>query len=291
MLIAFVNNKGGVGKSTIAVHAAVWLREQGLRVTLLDADAQASSSSWIAQAQPDIRVARLMHAQEIIEQAPRLQLGCDIVIADGPAALGEATVALLGLANRVILPVGPSMMDVNATYQTVRMIYRARLQHGLTNKQDAFTVFNRVQPRTRLAKLAAVAIVKFGLPVAPTVLQLRQAYAEASGLGSVVWRMGIGAITAADEITTLFKTIFDLDRSQAVLDEQAAALRRTHDALILKQRARPAVELITEAQRRAGDHFIASNRAYQENQTAAGAATNAGGQSSPHSNVSSDGSP
>ena len=259
MLIAFVNNKGGVGKSTLAVHAAVWLHEQGLRVTLVDADAQGSSAAWIARVQPEIRVEQLLQSHEIISQIPRLQVGCDVVIADGPAALGSATVSLLGIANRAILPVGPSLMDINATYQTVRMIYRTRFQYAISEHQDAFLVFNRVQPRTRLARLAAAAIVKLGLPVAPTVVQLRQAYAEASGLGSVVWRMGKTAVSASNELMDLFVTLFDMNRAQSVKNEQTAALRRTHDALVLKQRARPASDLLTRLQQDPPEHFVAAN--------------------------------
>lgn len=245
MLIAFVNNKGGVGKSTLAVHAAAWLHERGQRVILLDSDAQASSLHWIAKAQPDLRVVHLTDPRQIIEQAPRLQLACDVVIADGPASLGGATAALLSLAHRVILPVGPSMLEVQATYQTVRTIYRVRFQVSTARKQDAFTVFNRVLPRTRLARVAAAAIVKFGFPVAPTVLQLRQAYVEAGGLGSVVWRMGAGAASAAVEITRLFETIFDSESTRAVVDEQTAALRRVNDAIILKQRTQTFSDLVT----------------------------------------------
>ncbi|QEG36260.1 MinD/ParA/CobQ/CobA-like protein [Bythopirellula goksoeyrii] len=50
MLIAFANSKGGVGKSTLAVHLAVLLFDLGKTVALLDTDKQRSSSTWIAEA-------------------------------------------------------------------------------------------------------------------------------------------------------------------------------------------------------------------------------------------------
>jgi chromosome partitioning protein len=56
MLMAMVNSKGGVGKSTLAVHFAVWLHECGYRVILLDCDLQRSSSQWIAEAEEGVRV-------------------------------------------------------------------------------------------------------------------------------------------------------------------------------------------------------------------------------------------
>lgn len=235
MLVAFVNNKGGVGKSTLAVHAAAWLHERGRRVVLLDADAQASSSQWLSKVQPKIPIVRLTQVREIVEQAPRIQLACDTVVADGPAALDGATAALLGIAQKVILPVGPSMLEIDATYQTVRMGYRLRFKHEQLKKQEIFVVFTRVQPRTRLAKLAAAAILKYGFPVAPVVVQMRQAYAEAAGQGTVVWRMPGSAVAAAVEMTSLFETLFSIDGARSIADEQAAALQRARDAVVLKQ--------------------------------------------------------
>ncbi len=244
MLIAIVNGKGGVGKSTLAVHAAVWLHERGLRVVMLDADAQTSSSEWLARAEPRIKIVRLSHAAEILQQAPRLQIGADVVLADGPAALSATSVALIGTADRVLMPIGPSMMDVIASYRTARMIYRVRFQTSRNGLPEAFTVFNRVQPRTRLSKTAALAILKYGFPVAPTVLQLRQVYAEACGCGSVVWRMGAAAREAAVEINALFSQVLNPRRGSELAGAQSAALQRAKDAVVLKQRARPSGDLI-----------------------------------------------
>ena len=53
-IIAVANSKGGVGKSTTAVHLAAWLYEQGHTVTLADCDTQQSSSEWIREAMPGI---------------------------------------------------------------------------------------------------------------------------------------------------------------------------------------------------------------------------------------------
>lgn len=52
MLIAVANSKGGVGKSTLAVHLAAWLDEQGHSVVLAHCDAQHSSSEWLKEAKP-----------------------------------------------------------------------------------------------------------------------------------------------------------------------------------------------------------------------------------------------
>ena len=54
MMIVCANSKGGVGKSTLATHLAVWLFDQGFQTALLDTDKQRSSSQWIAEAEPQI---------------------------------------------------------------------------------------------------------------------------------------------------------------------------------------------------------------------------------------------
>ncbi len=208
LIVGVINSKGGVGKSTVAVHAAAWLRAQGLLVAAIDADAQASTAEWLRRAEPELRVERCPNSKDILDRIPRLRARYDVVLIDGPAALNTETVTIASLADLVLMPVGPSMMDVSASYHTARLIYRLRFTPGRQGRPHAFVVFNRVQPRTRLARVAATAILKYGFPVAHHALQLRQAYAEACGEGTVVWRMGARGNAAADEIHALFSQVF-----------------------------------------------------------------------------------
>ena len=59
MIIVLANSKGGVGKTSISVHLATWLAEQGHSVILADCDSQKSSGEWLAEAAPEIRTVRL----------------------------------------------------------------------------------------------------------------------------------------------------------------------------------------------------------------------------------------
>ena len=95
MFITVVNQKGGVGKTTLAVHLAIWLRERGLRVAVIDADGQAASTRWIGAAEPQITVVTEANADAIIEQGSHLRQTHDAIVGDGPANLAEATRALL----------------------------------------------------------------------------------------------------------------------------------------------------------------------------------------------------
>jgi chromosome partitioning protein len=88
-IIALTNSKGGVGKSTVAVHLAAWCQERGRRTALVDADAQGASSLWLHEASPEIGIFRLQTPDEILDQVPRLAAQFDILVVDGPAGLSE----------------------------------------------------------------------------------------------------------------------------------------------------------------------------------------------------------
>lgn len=216
MLVAILNSKGGVGKSTLAVHAAVWLHEHGVKLAVIDADAQSSTSEWLSHAAPAIRIERCSTVAQINERLPRLTAVYDVVLADGPAAVSAETAALAAAANLVLLPIGPSMMDVRASYRTARLLYHVRLRIRRDGRPEVITILNRVQSRTRLAHVALEAIRKYGFPVARTTLGLRQAYAEACGCGTVVWHMQPRGRGAAAEISRLFTDVFSNLGTEAV---------------------------------------------------------------------------
>jgi chromosome partitioning protein len=202
MLIAMVNSKGGVGKSTLALHLAVWCHESGYRTILLDCDLQRSSSQWLAEAEQGMRVVALQSEDEVIEQAPVLQREADIVIADGPAGLKELTRALLLVCDLALIPCGPSVLDLRAVSEAIRVVKQAQSIRG--GLPEAKLIQNKVQPRYRLSRELQDASRALAIPVAQNSVGLRQAYADAVGQGSVVWRMGTQAQTAAEELNRLF---------------------------------------------------------------------------------------
>jgi chromosome partitioning protein len=205
MLIAIINSKGGVGKSTLAVHLAVWLHDRGQRVVLLDCDLQRSSSQWIAEAETGVRVVVFHTEDEVIEQAPVLQREEDIVVADGPAGLKELTRALLLVSDMALIPCGPSVLDLRAASEAIRVVKQAQSIRGEAPRPTL--ILNKVQPRYRLSRELQEASANFGIPTASATVGLRQAYADAVGQGTVVWRMKGGAATAAEELNRLFTEI------------------------------------------------------------------------------------
>jgi len=225
MFVAVVNSKGGVGKSTLAVHAAWWLHERGVKLAVVDADAQASTSEWLDGAGVDVRVERCDTLAQLNERIPRLTSAFDLVLADGPAALSAETVVLAGAADLVLMPIGPSMMDIRASYRTARLLYHVRLRVNQADRPRVVTVLNRVQPRTRLAQVAAAAVHKYGFPVATTALNLRQAYAEACARKCAVWHLGPAGRAATAELDRLFSEIFARPIDRAVVEARAVPVQ------------------------------------------------------------------
>src|ERR1700677_4442141 len=126
MIIVVATSKGGVGKSTISVHLAAWLHEQGHRVTLADCDTQQSSSEWIREAVPEVNAVRLDNPDVILNDLPLLNADTDYVIADGPGSQTETSRALLLRADLAIVPCKASMLEVRALAKATDVLRQAQ---------------------------------------------------------------------------------------------------------------------------------------------------------------------
>lgn len=203
MIIATVNQKGGVGKSTIAVHLVTWLREQGIETALVDADVQGSSSEWTKEIDASTPIYRLQSADEILDKVKFLSE--KVVIIDGPAGLGEVTRSILLVADIALIPCGPSVLDVRAASDAVKALDQVHNIRG--NLPKGLFVPNKLQKNYRLSDELLITAKTLGLEVAPG-LGLRQAFADSAGQRSVVWRMNRQSQLAANEVLALFEHLF-----------------------------------------------------------------------------------
>ena len=126
MIIAVVNQKGGVGKTTLAVHIAVWQLERGRRVAFIDADGQSSSTRWLLAGGWPIKLTTEARPDPIIEFTATMKATHDVIVADGPANLAESTRALLLVADFAIVPCGVTVPELESTAETIPMIQSAR---------------------------------------------------------------------------------------------------------------------------------------------------------------------
>lgn len=207
MMIACVNQKGGVGKTTLAVHLACWLNRQSPRVVLLDCDAQATASRWLGRIQLNLPTAHVFDADAIIETAGQLTADHEWVVADGAAGLSDCTRALLLVAGLAVLPCGATVPELEATRATVRILRNARRVRGDV-APEGLVLLTRMRHRgCRLVREAPQAAASLGLPVSRSQLTLLEATADAPGQGRTVWDLGRRAQRAADEMTAVCQEI------------------------------------------------------------------------------------
>jgi chromosome partitioning protein len=217
MIIALANQKGGVGKSTLAVHLAVWLQERGETVALVDADVQGSSSHWLAEASPETRQFRLATPDDVLDQVPKIGAEFDHVIIDGPAGLSELTRTLLFLTDLALMPCGPSVVDLRAANDAIRVV--RQVQAIRKGPPRAVLVPNKLQAHYRLSRELLETAKSLEIP-AVGGLRLLQAYADAAGQGTVVWRMGRRAVEAALEMKQLFEELLGDEIRDEKTDER-----------------------------------------------------------------------
>jgi chromosome partitioning protein len=210
-VISFVNQKGGVSKSTTSIHFTYWLLKQGKRVLLVDADAQQSSSQWVKGIEAlEVVCEVLSTPDELLEKIPILAEQCDYLVVDGPASLSEATRAILFRTDLAIIPVQPSGVDLRSSADTMRLVAQAQSVRG--GQPQAALFLSRAVKGTRLKEEAIALLEKNpGAVLLETTIHQKQAIADSSGQSATVWDMaGKPAADSAEEYDLLFKEILNL---------------------------------------------------------------------------------
>lgn len=205
MMIVCANSKGGVGKSTIAAHLAVWLFDHGFQTALLDADKQRSSSQWIAEAEPKIAVRVADTPEECLLNAQELLQSHDFLIGDAPGGLEDLSRTLLILADLAIFPISPSILDVRSVAGATTVLRYAQGING--GKPEGRLVLNKMKTRDTISQELKEGAPQLGLQVAQQVVRDLQAYRDAAQQGTVVARFGRKGALAAADLDGLFREL------------------------------------------------------------------------------------
>ena len=201
MIVALLNQKGGVGKTTLALHLAGELAVKGARVLVVDADPQGSALDWAEQRTRSGLERRFgvigLARESLHRETPALAQGADHLVIDGPPRVtGIARSALLA-ADLVLVPVQPSPFDGWASAEMLRLLDEARM---FRPELRARFVLNRCAARTLIARDTAAALAEQQPPMLRAHIGQRVAFADAASTGRLVDEAD-GSGPAAQEIT------------------------------------------------------------------------------------------
>jgi chromosome partitioning protein len=208
VIVSFTGQKGGVGKTTLAVCLAAEATARGRRALLVDLDDQRSASQWgdaaVASQRPAPHVVAMTAGMLTAGTLAAIAGDHDPILLDCPGRHQDVTRAALLCSDVAILPCGPGSFDAWALAASIELITRAK---ALRPALKAFIAIARKKPRSALSASAREDLAACGLPVLKTEIYDRVAYPEATGFGLGVTTYDPKSPAAA-ELRALYDELF-----------------------------------------------------------------------------------
>ena len=171
-ILAIVNQKGGPGKTTLAVHLSVAAASAGLTTALIDLDPQASAAKWSDKREKDSPVVISAHSTrlpQVLKSAE--ENGVELCILDTAPTIEKPAKDACQAADMAIIPCKPGIFDLEAMGSTVQIAHSANVPTRV--------VFNSVRARSSKLIQAQKAIEIYDVPYAPCIIGDRVAFSHA----------------------------------------------------------------------------------------------------------------
>lgn len=203
MIVALLNQKGGVGKTTLALHLAGAWAAQGRHIILIDADPQGSALDWSQRRSHEglpwlfsiIGLAR----DTLHREAPELARDADMIVIDGPPRVASLMRSALLASDLVLIPAQPSPFDGWASAEMLALLNEARIYRP---ELAARFVLNRCGARTIITRETAETLADHDPPMLTATIGQRLVFADAAQSGRLACEIDCDS-PAAREIATL----------------------------------------------------------------------------------------
>lgn len=175
--IAIIAEKGGAGKTTLALALAVAATRAGKKTAVIDTDPQVTATKWTDRREEEFPWVVPTHAARLgvaIEQAKAQ--GIEFLVIDTPPHAGIDAAEAAKLANIVVIPTEPHLFSLE-TLPKVRDLLK------LAGNPPAFVVINKAGTQGREGEQASTHATAQGLMVCPVVMHLRAAHKHATNVG------------------------------------------------------------------------------------------------------------
>lgn len=184
-VIAVLNQKGGAGKTTLSTNLSHSFLLNGKKTLLIDADPQGSARDW-REVNPDCPLPVVgLDRETISKDLEAIWSGYDLVVIDGAPQLEKMSIAIVKIADLILIPVQPSPYDIWACADLINIIKdRQEITEG---RPKAAFVISRVIRNTKLGQEIHAALEEYNLPVLKSVTTQRVIYPTSASEGKTVF--------------------------------------------------------------------------------------------------------
>lgn len=205
-VIAVLNQKGGVGKTTFSTNLGRAFQLKGFSTLLIDSDPQGSARDWSSARPENPLIAIGLDRAGVLERDLKSITNQEIILIDGAPQVRELATAAIKIANLVLIPVQPSPYDIWAASDLVELV-KSRIEITDGALKAAFVVSRAIEG-TKLGKDVTEALADYNLPILNSRITQRVIFASSAASGLSVMDAEPNG-KAASEIMALQKEVVD----------------------------------------------------------------------------------
>ena len=206
MILSLLNQKGGVGKTTLAINIAgsINLIDKKSKVLVIDADPQGSLLDWAEVREiPSLFDVISLPRAIIHKEIKKIGKNYDYIIIDCPPRIHDVAKSAIMASDKTIIPIQPSPYDIWAVKEVIDIISEAIV---FNDKLKPYFVINRRIVNTAIGRDSIDALNEYEVPLLKTHIYQRIIFAESAAMGKTVWEVNPRS-RASQEILKLTKEI------------------------------------------------------------------------------------